>query len=210
MDLDEPLDEDEQAEMIQTMERQNSQQDIFFRDTHVLNALLPQQQNAFFLVSLVFSLLKLYCALSQLFLPWQLPFHFYLDEVYPVWVVALLEFVSLLPFVLVGLYIRPRRAEVGTSSGSSPTEEESFHGRVIHKRQLLQWALLLHVPTLAVLLVTYLFTLPESPVSVLHFMWFVGASFAYLGLCKYLDGAMLEVEHGVRNLYNYTYSYKKA
>lgn len=197
MDLDEPLDEDEQAEMIQTMERQNSQQDIFFR-------------NAFFLVSLVFSLLKLYCALSQLFLPWQLPFHFYLDEVYPVWVVALLEFVSLLPFVLVGLYIRPRRAEVGTSSGSSPTEEESFHGRVIHKRQLLQWALLLHVPTLAVLLVTYLFTLPESPVSVLHFMWFVGASFAYLGLCKYLDGAMLEVEHGVRNLYNYTYSYKKA
>lgn len=197
-DTSEPLDEDEQAELIQEMERQNSQQDHFFR-------------NAFFLVALVFSLLKLYCAISQVFLPWQLPFHVYLDEVFPPWIATLLELLSVAPFVLVGLYIRPLPPpEVGTSTGQSPAEQEFHRNRLERKRRMLHLALLAHVPVLMVLLPSYLFTLPTSPISILHFVWFVGLSLGYIALCKYLDNAMVEVEQGVRSLYNYTYSYKKA
>lgn len=210
------------------MERQNAKQDVFYRvrtllqlfNTHMhacCCALLGDQcltinlQNAFFTVSLLFGLLKLYCTLSQLFLPWQLPFHFYLDKLFSFWLVALLEFISAVPYVLCGFYMRPQQLpQTGSSSGNTPSEVQAAEDIARQKQILFYTALGLHVPLVMILSITYLFTLPTSPVGMVHLVWFFGAGLAYIALCRYLNMSMIEVEAGVRDLYKYTYPCKKA
>ncbi|KAL6063508.1 hypothetical protein QOT17_011521 [Balamuthia mandrillaris] len=213
-EFEEPLDEDEQQQVIQQLVESNRQMNARF-------------SAVFMLVGLVLAAIKFYCAFSHFFYPFQLPFHFFLEDVISGPALFIFEFNSALSFLCCAVYMRPppqtfapllrffgkggaaRSRDKGKEKVKEEDESDSNQRTDLLARlsEPLTIGALMLLPSLLYCVPLYLMV---DDVELKRMVWVVGANVLFLALCYYLKRLMKSSEHDAMGLNKYTYTFKRA